>query len=104
MRASQPMPLYRQWSFADRGAEPYPERIDVKGEERIIAHEIGELYQTPDAKLTERRIEGGLADLAGPEEFSAIAHHGRVIGSQTCQLLLLTQAVHEVIPDTSLAG
>ena len=104
MLASAPMLLYRQGSFADRYGEPYPKRIDVKGEECIIAHEISEFYQTLDAKLGERRIESGLADPVGPEEFLAIAHHGRFIWGQVCQLLLCTQAVDDVIPDASLPG
>jgi hypothetical protein len=90
-------------SVISRG-EPYPERIDIEGEERIIPHEIGELDQAPDAKLGEGCIEGGLADLVGAEEFPAIVHHGRLIGGQVCQLFLLPQAINDVIPDASLAG
>src|SRR6266511_4033461 len=43
--------LDRQRRFGDLCGELDLERIDVKGEERIIAHEIGELDQPLHAKL-----------------------------------------------------
>jgi hypothetical protein len=89
--------------FGDLGGELYPERIAIEGEERIIPHEIGELDQAPHAKLGQRCIAGGLADLVGAEEFPAIVHHGRLIRGQACQLFLLPQAVNDVILDAGLS-
>ena len=80
------------------------EGIDVKGQERIIPHEIGELNYAPDAKLCEGRIEGGLADSVRAEEVSPIVHHGRLIGGETCDLFLVTQMVNNGIPDSCLTG
>src|SRR4029077_2593280 len=79
------------------------ERVDEQRQQTVVPHDERELDHSLTDELLERGLKRPAAHATGTEEFSAVVHHGRLVGSESRKLFALAQSVDDLTADARLA-
>src|SRR5262245_21483766 len=85
--------LYRQERLGPVRGQVGVERVDQQRQETVVPHDETELDHALATELLQRRLKRSAADAVGPEEFSAVVHHRRLVGRQARKVLTVAQGV-----------
>ena len=87
------MQLHGEYGIGSFRGQPRVERIDQECQQRVVAHEHGQLNQALLAQLLQCSLKSAAADVMGPVEFLAIVDHSLLIGRELREFGPLPQSV-----------